>query len=437
MKARWLTLLTVVLCCSACGAPSLRHKKEVGHLLAQGDFAAAEQKLEEEKGKQYKQRDALLYYLDMGTVLHDGGKPAQSDLLFAKAQQRTDELFTQSLTAHAGRYIINDLTVPYYPAPYEQALTYYYRAMNFLQQDDVADALVEANKAVFYLDHLPDVQNKPRLTSPFVQYFASLVFESAGKRDDARIARTRALQGYAALDGADGLPARPDFASSAVQNGGEVVLVHANGLLPLKISQTFQVSWGDVLFWMHSTQEDQEPSPALQNAIMTGLLGNSVTVAYPVLMPQPYRIRSSEAVTADGRVFPTVLMENVAAAQQADLQDNQTASFLRMALRAAAKRTAAVQARHMVAQSSDNESAGDLAGLIVSILGTVTEKADTRQWFTLPAQFRMTRFYVPAGVQDIVLRFKDGYGNIVEEHTVKDVCVPAGGRVYLHYRTAK
>ncbi len=134
MKARWLTLLTVILCCSACGAPSLRHKRDVSRLLAQEDFAAAEQKLEEAKNKEYKQRDALLYYLDMGAVLHDGNQPAQSDVLFDQAQQRIDELFTQSLTAHTGRYLINDLTVPYYPAPYEQALTYYYRAMNFLSK---------------------------------------------------------------------------------------------------------------------------------------------------------------------------------------------------------------------------------------------------------------------------------------------------------------
>lgn len=437
MKARWLTLLTVILCCSACGAPSLRHKRDVSRLLAQEDFAAAEQKLEEAKNKEYKQRDALLYYLDMGAVLHDANQPAQSDELFDQAQQRIDELFTQSLTAHAGRYLINDLTVPYYPAPYEQALTYYYRAMNFLQQGSVPGALVEANKAVFYLDHLPGAKDNPHLNNPFVQYFASLVFESAGKKDDARIARTRAWQGYETLNGANGLPTQPVFDLPYQSGLGEVVLVHANGLLPLKISQTFQVSWNDVIFWMNSTQEGQNADPAVQNAIMTGLFGNSVTVAYPVLVPQPYKIRSSEVLTQDGKTYPTILMADVAAAQKADLQDNQTASFLRMALRAAAKRTAAVQTRNLVAQSSDNNSAGDLAGMFVSLLGTLTEKADTRQWFTLPAQFRMTRFYVQPGVQDIVLRFKDGFGNIVEEYTFKDVSVLPGGRVYLHYRTAK
>ena len=434
MKARWLTLLTVVLCCSACGAPSLRHKKEVNKLLAAGDFAAAEQKLEEAKNKEYKQRDALLYYLDTGTVLHDDYKPAASDERFALAQTRIEELFTQSLTAHAGQYLMNDLTVPYMPAPYEQALTYYYRAMNFLDRGDVPGALVEANKAVFYLDRQHSQGNA---VAPFVQYFASLVFESAGKRDDARIARTHAWQAYAQLSGTE---VDETFLSPGPLPGpqwGEVVLVHANGVLPLKVSQTIQVAWGDVLFWAQTLQEGKDADPALQNAIMAGFMGNAITLAYPALLPQPYRIKTSEAVTADGQIYSTYLLGDLAGAAQAELEENKPVVLLRMALRAAAKQVAAVQARHAVAQASDNDSAGDLAGMFISLLGALTEKADTRQWFTLPAQLRLVRFYVPAGEQNIVLRFKDGFGNIIGEHTFENVPVRPGGRAYLHYRTAK
>ena len=111
--------------------------------------------------------------------------------------------------------------------------------------------------------------------------------------------------------------------------------------------------------------------------------------------------------------------------------------MLRMAIRAAAKRTAAVQARHAAYQASSDESIGQLAEMFVSFLGAITEKADTRQWFTLPAQLRMSRFYVPSGKQDILLRFKDGFGNIVGEYKFEDLDVKPNGRIYLHYRTAK
>jgi len=424
-------LVAVLLCCSACGAPSLRHKKSVNRLIAAGDFGAAQERLEAAKHKGYSSRDRLLYQLDSGAVLHDGGQYQQSDEKFAAAQDRIDELFTKSISAHVGRYIINDMTVPYMPAVYEQALTYYYRAMNFLSLGDISGALVEANRAVFYLDHLQGRRARESQNNTFVQYFMSLVFESGGHRDDARISRYRAEQSNSAAVQALRLGPLP-------QGYGEVVLVHANGVIPLKKSKTFQVGWDTVRGWMSTTEEgDRHIDPAVKNAIYTGLLGSSITVAYPVLEEQPFEIESSEVITATGETYPTQLLGDMSAAMENDLKDKEPATLFRMAMRAAAKRTAAVQARKAASKGSEDSNAGYLAEMFVNILGAATEKADTRQWFTLPAQWRLTRFYVPAGTQDITLRFKDGNANIVGEYTFKDIQVPDGGRVYLHHRTAK
>lgn len=431
-QARLLTLLlTALLCCGACGAPSLRHKKEVNKLLAAGEFAAAQQRLEAAEKSEYTQRDRVLYQLDSAAVLHDGKQYQKSDEQLALAQDRMEELYTQSISGHVGQYVFNDLTVAYQPATYERALTYYYRAMNFLACGHVDAALIEANKAVFYLDHLTGKNSSFWQNEPFIQYFMSLVFESAGKLDDARIARARAAQSNAQAVKALTLPALP-------AGYGEVVLVHANGKVPLKKSQTFQVAWDQIQLWMNDPAErSYSMDPAVRNAIYAGLLGSAITVAYPVLEEQLFEIKTSEAVTAQGQVYPTQLLGNVSLAAQTDLKDKEAATLLRMAVRAANKRIAAVQANHAASKVADDEDAGYLAEMLVSFLGALTERADTRQWFTLPAQFRLTRFYVPAGVQDIKLRARDGFGRIVGEYTFQNVPVRAGGRVYLHYRTAK
>ena len=260
----------------------------------------------------------------------------------------------------------------------------------------------------------------------------SLVFESAGKRDDARIARSRAVQGNSQAVEA----VRPK--QSLPEGWGEVVLVHANGIVPLKKSQTFQVGWNQIWLWTNDASEsDYHMNPEVQNAIYAGLLGQSITLAYPVLEVQPFYIATSEAVTAQGEVYPTQLFSDIAGAMQTDLKEKETTTLLRTAMRVAAKRVAAVQARHAVTKASEDENTGSLAEMFVNILGAATEKADTRQWFTLPAQFRLTQFQVPAGDQDLTLRFRDGYGKIVGEYTFEKVPVKAGGRVYLHYRTAR
>lgn len=432
-KARFLAVLAAaVICCSACGAPSLRHKKEVNKLLAAGDFGAAAQKIEAAKKTEYSRRDSLLYQLDSAAVLHEAGQYAESDVRLNAAQRRMEDLFAQSVSGHAGRYLINDLAIPYQPPAYEQVLTHYYRAMNFLSQQDTNGALVEANRAVFFLDHLPAGPSQLWQNEPFTQYFMSLVFESAGKRDDARIARARAAQSNPSA--VQALSAKQPLQ----EQWGEVILVHANGKVPLKKSKTFQVAWSQFWLWMDDPQEGESTvSPEVQNAITTGLLGNSITVAYPVLEDQPYTVAASEAVTEQGEVYRTQLLGDVAGAVHNDLKANETSTLMRMALRAAAKRVAAVQAKHAAAAAAKDNGVGEIAGLFVNILGVATEKADTRQWFTLPAEFRLTRFYVPAGTQNITLRLRDGNDKIVGEHLFEKVTVPAGGRVYLHYRTAK
>lgn len=431
-KARLIALLLAALvCCSACSAPSLRYKKNVNRMIAAGDFGAAQQRLESAKSKQYNSRDRILYQLDSAAILHDGRQYEESDKRLSAAQDRMEELITPSVSGHTAQYLVNDLTTAYVPAVYEQAFTYYYRAMNFLSMGNVRGALIEANRAVFYLDHVPGRKAKHWQNEPFVQYFMSLVFESAGKLDDARIARTRAARQNAAAVEALTLPAIPP-------GYGEVVLVHGNGLLPLKKNATFQVAWGDVWLWMNDPVEgDSEIDPSVRNAISAGLLGNAVTVAYPVLEEQPYEIKFSEAITEQGETFPTRLISDVASEIQTDLKDKEISTLLRAAVRAAAKRVAAVQANHAVKKSTEHEMAGTLAEMFISFLGAITEKADTRQWFTLPAQWRLARFYVPQGKQDIVLRFRDGYGKIIGEYVFKDIQVPSGGRVYLHHRTGK
>ena len=88
------------------------------------------------------------------------------------------------------------------------------------------------------------------------------------------------------------------------------------------------------------------------------------------------------------------------------------------------------------AQAAKDDTVGELAGMFVSALGAAVEKADTRQWFTLPAELRMVRAFVPPEIYNIRLLLRDGYGNIVGERVFENVRVQRGRRIFLHFRTA-
>lgn len=435
MKKALLAVGAVVLC-SACGAPSLRYKNEVNKLVAQGKFEQAADYVQAKAKHNYAAKDTLLYALDRGTLLHDAQQPVLSDGLFAQAQQQITDSYTKSLTASAGRLVINDLTTPYYASNYETALTFFYRAMNFLQQNDVMSAAVEARKAAFFLDHLRGDKKRGYNDDPFVQYMASMVFELSGDLSDARISRTNAVNAYQKRGWAV-----PQF--SVPQNWkdyGEVVILHYVGQIPLKKNQTMQVAWHRLIVLADSPVENGGPvSPEVENAIRAGITGSAVTLSYPVLEPQTYVVAGS-IVQAGGQRSPMQKMTDVATLAQEDLQEKMPGIWFRLATRAVLRRVAAVQARHAVdgsgRESKNYGSVGWLAEMAVDLFGAAVEKADTRQWFTLPAEIYMTRAFVAPGTQDIKLLLTDKNGNIVGEHTFEDVNVPKGGRIFLHHRTA-
>lgn len=433
-KARICLLGLAVLFCSACAAPSLRYKKETGRLIAAEKYRQADELLVSRKHKYYSRKDASLFNLDRAVLLFDAGDALQTDQLFADAQMML-ESSARSVSGEAGRLLINDLTTPYYAPAYEQALTYYYRAMNFLRAGDVPSAAVEARRAVFFLDHLRAAKKTGYNDDPFVQYFASLVFESAGQPSDARIARTNAFNAYARLGGALRVSA-PDFPVPAdAAQLGEIILIHSNGLMPLKKSTTFQVAWDRAVLLASSATEGESVSPQVQNAVRAGLTGHAVTLAYPEWEPVPFRVKSS-LLEVGGQMFRPQKVADFSAAAKLDLDAKMPGILFRSAARAVSKEAAGQTLQSTVARSSQNDAFGQLAGMVFSAIGASVEKADTRQWFTLPAEVYMARVFVQPGTHNIRLLLRDGYGNIIKERIFENVHVEKGGRKFLHIRTA-
>ena len=218
---------------------------------------------------------------------------------------------------------------------------------------------------------------------------------------------------------------------------GEVLIFHYNGLVPLRKSQTFQVGWDWLLAWSAAPTEGESISPEVENALRAGLSGRSVTVAYPVLEEQPYRVAGS-LVAVDGMAAgKTQLVQDTSDIIKKWLQEQLPGIWFRLATRAVVKQVLATQARHAATQAADDETMGELAGMVVDIFGALTEKADTRQWFTLPAQVRLSRLFLPAGTHQIRLLLQDGNGNIIGEHDFGTVRVKAGQRLFLQHRTAQ
>jgi hypothetical protein len=119
------------------------------------------------------------------------------------------------------------------------------------------------------------------------------------------------------------------------------------------------------------------------------------------------------------------------------LKEELAANTARMITRAVTKYILSVQARHAAKKISGDDTVGQLTGILFSVLSNLTEKADTRSWFTLPAEIRMASLFLPPGEHDIKLVLYDNAGRPIDEHLFEKVQINKGERTYLYHRTAK
>ncbi|MBI5243793.1 MAG: hypothetical protein HY922_08965 [Elusimicrobia bacterium] len=434
----------ISLALSACGGPSIAAKKSMNEMLAAGNLPNAAAYIEGAKEVEYGKHNAVLYHLDIGVVLHDAGKYKESDEHFDAAERRMEELYTKSVTQAAGTLVINDTTQEYSGEVFERALTNVFRALNYVLLGQPDEALVEARKVEVFLDEINRRRGGKNVykDDAFARYLDSLLYEDAGKLDDARVSRSAALKAYQWYASKYGTPA-PRFGLSwfETEDAGEIVFIHCNGVGPRKISKTFQVAWKDALAAVHSTKADTEDKAASQrvkNALAAGIAGNSVSVAYPEYVQDSFRIAASE-VQAGDKSAQTLLMEDITAIAIADLKDRNLVVKTRAIARATTK---FLLAKLVEKEARKNTSTGgkwlaDLTSRATNAVAAATEVADTRGWTTVPAQIRMARLRAAPGTHEVTVVFKDAAGAVVSTHVFKDVSVKKGRRTYLAFRTAQ
>ncbi len=425
----------LVLLLSACAGPSTSMRKKLDAKLALGNYAGAESLIEGAKTTSYGQKNRVLYHLDLGAVQFDARKYKDSDQNFAAAEQDMDELYTKSIHQAAGTLLLNDNTVDYAGERFERAFVNVYRALDYLFAGDRDNALVEIRKLSRLLQEYSDTAkiSTAYKDDAFAQYLSGLLYDDAGQTDDARIAFEAADRAYKNYAAAYSFPAPSLDASPLSGTDGELVFVHANGVAPHKESKYIQVAWNEGVAAV-SASNDSNAGQA-RNAIRAGVLGRAITVAYPVYVQDPFRIRRSE-IEVDGRSAPTQLVEDVSAIAQRALEERQALIRTRAVARATIKyilsKAATDEAKKKYGQYSWQALATKAA---TSAISAATETADTRGWATLPAQFLLARMPLPPGDHQVTVRYLGPQGELILTRTFT-VTIRKGQRAYLHDRTA-
>src|SRR5690242_501269 len=109
MRRRTVLAIVAALAATACAtAPPRQHTLGVQQAIAARSWDAAVAALDQAKDGQYGQRNAVLYWLDKGAVLHDAGRFKESDAVLDLAEKRIEELYTRSISKAAATLLWNE-----------------------------------------------------------------------------------------------------------------------------------------------------------------------------------------------------------------------------------------------------------------------------------------------------------------------------------------
>jgi uncharacterized protein len=391
-----------------------------------GELEKAKEVLEKNEKKQ-KRKDRILYLMYNGWVSWMMGQNTESIKYLDEADRMIEDLVKQPGYELAA-LVTNPGIRPYVPEDFEKVMVNYMKALNFLQMGKTSEALVEVRRINLKLNELNDKykENKNRYSSDaFALLIMGLIYDASREYNDAFIAYRNAFNIYeSSYSDNFGIRApeqlKKDLLRTAYLNGfheelafyekqfgmnyvhtprsgGEVIFLWQNGLGPVKSewSINFAKVDGEAGFILLQNDELGLAFPVYignksekEKSAFAEL--SFLRVAFPKYLERKPVFTKAE-VNANGRQFTLQRAQDINAIAFKTLHDRMVREMAGSILRLATKKALEAAVR------SENQD----IGAVVGILGALTEKADTRNWQTLPYEIHYARIPVEPGRQKI------------------------------------
>ncbi len=419
-------------------------------MVAANQYQQASFLIEQNKDS-YAAKNAVLYYADLGVILHYGGLYRESIASLLQAEQRLEDLYTRSLSKQAATFIINDTLAPYRGEDFEGVMLNLFLALNYLQLGQIEDALVEARKVDAKLnllnsDYPPDKQNVYK-EDAFVRLLMGIIYEIGGTRpdlNDALVSYKIATQYYEENYRQNfGTPVpkilRTNLLALAHAMGGNEYNVHEGSSTNVNLEAISDRHRQSELYFLHYNGKSPEK---IEGAIWAPMPdGYIMKIAFPQYRLRPYAVAMSTikvtaATSGQTRLVETELGEDVAAIAMQSLQDRKSRITAKAIARATAKYLAVKAAEDAVRKEHGKKQA-NFVRMIGNLSALILERADLRSWETLPAEIRIGKCVVPPGLYRIDLDLKSSAGQLVKQMALDDIELAPGEKRLVLFRTVE
>ncbi len=412
-------------------------------MVRQGELSKAQKLLAEDK-RGPKGKDRFLHFTNMGWINQMMNQYDSSNTYFHKADHYIED-HRKNIASEALALVSNPMVKPYVPEDFETVLVNYYKAINYLNLNDMSGARVECRRINLRLNELNDryKDHKNRYQEDaFAHIMMGLIYEANGEINNAFIAYRNAYDvyknSYSENFGIEApLQLKKDILRTAMimrftnevrfyekefgfkydmpknAETGEVVVIWHNGLGPVKSEWSINFSKVDAKGgWIHFVNDEY----GLKFPIYIGDQSDEnksafekmsfLRVAFPKYLERKPLYKTAVIITPENRNIPLELSQDINEIAFKSIRDRMMRELANSILRLATKKALEITAR---------KNDQDEIGTALSIVNALTEKADTRNWQVIPNKIYYARISLPAGNHQLL--FKASAGN--REYTKK------------------
>ena len=419
--------------------------------LREGNYKKASSSLDNTRLLK-KNRNYLLYLLEKGKVSHLMQDWEESNRYFNEADQMMEVARTSAKDIALGT-LINPMMQQYKGEDFEKYLVHYYKALNYLQLGNTEDAIVEARRITLRTQAQDDqTANKNKYSEDaFALMLQGLIYEKGSDLNNAFIAYRNAADIYLEHKGvyygtkipeqlkkdllrtahANGFISEVNryenlfemkFNPDSTNAGGELVLFWENGSVPVKQQQDlfftlFKDGGGNFMFTdaagIYNVPFDLSNGYNRDDLKLENL--RSFRVALPKYEAQPLAYTGAN-VQLNGQTYRLEAVENVNDLAFATLKERMLKELTLTLTRLAVKKLAEAAVRPSGENGDDKNKSEEqkkkekkernqreALAVGLQVLNFATEKADTRNWQSLPHTIYYTRIPLLLGTNMVTL----------------------------------
>lgn len=436
--------LAALLLLGSCASSytSQRQYIEAEAFVKQRNYLAAAEVIQKARGKEYKEKDKVLFYLDLGMLQHYAGLYRESNDSLTQAEYAIEELYTNSISKTIGSALLNDNAQDYKGEVYEDLYINIFKALNYVALDETESALVEVRRVNLKLDLLQDKydfyydqyeesgeERKARIdqirnefhNSALARYMGTVLYRNQGDYDDARIDKSYYNRSFLTQPLLYPFPVAPPPDSKPLSGEEIPVNVFAfAGQSPTKRAMTYYLDSVENRIVFTSVEQDSQDY-LRRHADMESLFFPGVSYGFHMKLQFPRMEKRGIPVSriilyADGEeVGELSLTENMEHVAEVTFTKELPVIVARTVTRAVIKGMTK-EAGQSASDSIIDEEVGGIGGLLLkSVINAATdvavdatENADLRVSNFFPALAFTGEFYLKPGTYEFRLDYYDG-----------------------------